>query len=200
MDQIVSSLSTYDLAGLRAIWNQLDTKLFCRLEQQYMPGTCFGSSSRQVDTLARLISKPWHLFILPFQIFGYEIIVLLPYKTCLLWLVTHTLKYFHLYGNGQLIVMILFLSSSFSLSAVRKFEASLLKRYVINAVQNNKRDKVLEFFEKMTPEIQGQSEWRDWFGKYTNALIFRFMIAFFFLYPKIWLMPNWVVSAQRCRL
>jgi hypothetical protein len=58
MDQIVSSLSTYDLAGLRAIWNQLDTKLFCRLEQQYMPGTCFGSSSRQVDTLARLISKP----------------------------------------------------------------------------------------------------------------------------------------------
>ncbi|KAJ8932676.1 hypothetical protein NQ318_021215 [Aromia moschata] len=35
--------------------------------------------------------------------------------------------------------------------------------YVINAVVNNKPDKVVDFFIKMTPELQSQNEWRDWF-------------------------------------
>ena len=50
--------------------------------------------------------------------------------------------------------------------SVRKLETSLLKLYVVNAVQTNKADKVTEFFEKMTSELQGQAEWRDWFGTY----------------------------------
>lgn len=36
--------------------------------------------------------------------------------------------------------------------------------YVINTVVNNKPDKMTEFFLKMTPELQNQSEWKDWFG------------------------------------
>lgn len=38
--------------------------------------------------------------------------------------------------------------------------------YLINAVVNNKPEKVTEFFAKMTPELQNQSEWKDWFSMY----------------------------------
>ncbi|XP_054258850.1 WD repeat-containing protein 91 [Macrosteles quadrilineatus] len=48
-------------------------------------------------------------------------------------------------------------------SAIRKLESSILKLYVVNAVSNNKADKVTEFFTRLTPELQGQSEWKDWF-------------------------------------
>ena len=40
--------------------------------------------------------------------------------------------------------------------------------YVIAAVQSNRPDKVNEFFEKMTPQLQGQSGWSEWFGE-TNC-------------------------------
>jgi WD repeat-containing protein 91 len=48
--------------------------------------------------------------------------------------------------------------------AIRKLETSVLKFYLVNAVSNSKTDKVLEFFSKMATELQGQPEWKDWFG------------------------------------
>ena len=58
-------------------------------------------------------------------------------------------------------------------ASVRKLEVSLHKMYLVSCVQNNKHDKVTEFFEKLTPEIQNQYEWREWFGKfYTNSIYF----------------------------
>lgn len=50
--------------------------------------------------------------------------------------------------------------------AIRKLESSLLKMYVINAVQTNRNDKLMEFFEKMSSELQNQPEWKEWFGAY----------------------------------
>ncbi|CAG9759738.1 unnamed protein product [Ceutorhynchus assimilis] len=47
--------------------------------------------------------------------------------------------------------------------SVKKLENAVLKLYVINAVSNNKPDKVIDFFLKMTPELQSQAEWKDWF-------------------------------------
>lgn len=47
--------------------------------------------------------------------------------------------------------------------SVKKLENAVLKLYLINAVSNNKPDKVMDFFLKMTPELQSQSEWKDWF-------------------------------------
>ncbi|VEN46288.1 unnamed protein product [Callosobruchus maculatus] len=35
--------------------------------------------------------------------------------------------------------------------------------YLINAVANSKTDKVMEFFVKLTPDLQNQTEWKDWF-------------------------------------
>ena len=57
-------------------------------------------------------------------------------------------------------------------SSVRKLETSLLKYYVVNAIQNNRSEKVTEFFEKMTPELQHQAEWKDWFGKLLKFISF----------------------------
>ncbi|XP_012527660.1 WD repeat-containing protein 91 [Monomorium pharaonis] len=51
--------------------------------------------------------------------------------------------------------------------AVRKLENAVLKMYLVNAALNGKQDRLHEFFNKMTPELQGHSEWKDWF-----ALIF----------------------------
>lgn len=56
------------------------------------------------------------------------------------------------------------LESNF-IPAVKKLENSVLKLYLVNAVVNNKPDKVADFFVKMTPELQNQNEWRDWFSK-----------------------------------
>lgn len=47
---------------------------------------------------------------------------------------------------------------------VKKLENAVFKLYSINTIVNNKPDKVNEFFIKMTPELQNQSEWKDWFG------------------------------------
>ncbi|KAK7486232.1 hypothetical protein BaRGS_00022555 [Batillaria attramentaria] len=49
-------------------------------------------------------------------------------------------------------------------SSVRKLEISLLKLYVVNAQQNNRQDRVRDFFERMGPELQNQQEFRDWFA------------------------------------
>ncbi|XP_071793240.1 WD repeat-containing protein 91-like [Asterias amurensis] len=47
---------------------------------------------------------------------------------------------------------------------VRKLEVSILRLFVVNALQNNRQDKVTEFFEKMCSEIQNQAEWKEWFA------------------------------------
>uniref|UniRef100_A0A0A9XRW3 WD repeat-containing protein 91 n=2 Tax=Lygus hesperus TaxID=30085 RepID=A0A0A9XRW3_LYGHE len=46
---------------------------------------------------------------------------------------------------------------------LRKLEVSLLKFYLVMAVSNNRPEKVSEFFQKLTPELQNQPEWKDWF-------------------------------------
>ncbi|XP_076173533.1 WD repeat-containing protein 91 [Ptiloglossa arizonensis] len=48
--------------------------------------------------------------------------------------------------------------------AVRKLENAVLKMYLVNAAVNNKQDRIQEFFVKMTPELQGHSEWKEWFA------------------------------------
>lgn len=47
--------------------------------------------------------------------------------------------------------------------SVRKLEVGLLKLYVVNASQNNRPDKVTDFFEKMTNDLQQQPEFKEWF-------------------------------------
>ena len=49
-------------------------------------------------------------------------------------------------------------------ASVRKLEVSLLKLYIVNAHQNNRQDRVRDFFEKIGPELQNQLEFREWFG------------------------------------
>lgn len=50
--------------------------------------------------------------------------------------------------------------------AIRKLENSVLKMYLVNAAVNGKQDKIQEFFARMAPELQGHSEWKEWFGIY----------------------------------
>ncbi|XP_022097749.1 WD repeat-containing protein 91-like isoform X2 [Acanthaster planci] len=50
------------------------------------------------------------------------------------------------------------------MSNVRKLEVSILRLYIVNASQNNRSDKVIEFFEKMGSDIQNQPEWKEWFA------------------------------------
>lgn len=48
--------------------------------------------------------------------------------------------------------------------AIRKLENAVLKMYLVNAAVNGKQDRIQEFFTKMTPELQGHSEWKEWFA------------------------------------
>jgi hypothetical protein len=61
-------------------------------------------------------------------------------------------------------------------SVVRKLENSVFKFYIINALVNNKTDKVNEFFSKMVHEIQGQIEWKEWYGKYQKIRYVRHFV------------------------
>jgi len=47
--------------------------------------------------------------------------------------------------------------------ATKKLEIALYKLYLAHAVENNKTEKVNEFFAKLAAE--NQQDWRDWFGK-----------------------------------
>lgn len=84
LEQFQHYMATFNLSGLRDYWNHLNTRLFCRLEQRYVP-------------------------------------------------------------------------------SVRKLEVGLLKMYVVNASQSNRSDKVTDFFEKMTGDLQQQTEFKEWF-------------------------------------
>ncbi|XP_074107979.1 WD repeat-containing protein 91 [Cotesia typhae] len=85
VDQLMQHIYTFDLVSLRELWGHLDTRMFCRLENYFVP-------------------------------------------------------------------------------SVRKLENSVLKMYLINAAVNNKQERIHDFFAKMTPELQGHSEWKEWFA------------------------------------
>lgn len=44
-----------------------------------------------------------------------------------------------------------------------KLEKCLYRFYLVNAVQTSRPDKVIDFFEKMAPELQNQADWKEWF-------------------------------------
>ena len=48
--------------------------------------------------------------------------------------------------------------------AVSRLESGVLKLYVVNCVQTRNTEKLKEFFEKLSSELQGQSEWKEWFA------------------------------------
>ncbi|XP_060529884.1 WD repeat-containing protein 91 [Cylas formicarius] len=84
IEQLMQSVSSYDLVSLRELWSHLDNHIFKKLESHFAPG-------------------------------------------------------------------------------IKKLENAVLKMYLVNAVANNKPDKVVDFFLKLTPELQNQNEWKDWF-------------------------------------
>ncbi len=45
----------------------------------------------------------------------------------------------------------------------KKFELSIMRYYLVNAVKNNRNDKATEFFEKQATALQLQPEWKEWF-------------------------------------
>eukprot|EP00794_Sanderia_malayensis_P005508 gene5508-6193_t len=47
---------------------------------------------------------------------------------------------------------------------INKLETSLLRLYLVHAIQNSKQEKVIEFFEKCTSDLQNISAWKDWFS------------------------------------
>jgi len=51
-------------------------------------------------------------------------------------------------------------------TAVRKLWTSILRYYLVNAVQAGRMDKVTEFFDKLVATLNTQPEWKDWFGLY----------------------------------
>ncbi|XP_065648765.1 WD repeat-containing protein 91 isoform X2 [Hydra vulgaris] len=68
---------------------------------------------------------------------------------------------------------------------VKKLETNVLQLYVVRALQNNKPERVNEFFEKYALELQHDAAWSDWF-------ILPFMKnpeqnkAFAMYFTKIW--------------
>ncbi|XP_015911226.1 WD repeat-containing protein 91 [Parasteatoda tepidariorum] len=50
------------------------------------------------------------------------------------------------------------------LGTAKKLEVALLRMYLVTCISTGKQDKLLEFFEKMTSELQGQPEWKEWFA------------------------------------
>lgn len=75
-------------------------------------------------------------------------------------------------------------------------ENALLRMYLVTCLSSGRHDKLLDFFEKMTPDLQGQPEWKEWFGKMfiTNyLLLIQFNIGSFFTPPfgyGCFFMPN----------
>ena len=63
------------------------------------------------------------------------------------------------------------------MSSIRKLEVGLLKMYLINASQNNKQDKILDFFERMTELLQAQTEFKEWFGMSYLSLMPHFHVT-----------------------
>lgn len=64
-------------------------------------------------------------------------------------------------------------------------ENAVLKLYLINTVVNSKTDKMMEFFLKLTPDIQNQAEWKDWFGILLIFLCILILKVLFLVFPYI---------------
>lgn len=65
--------------------------------------------------------------------------------------------------------------------AIRKLENAVLKMYLVNAAVNGKQDRIQEFFTKMAPELQGHSEWKEWFG---TCLVYLHNLLRYYLLRK----------------
>ncbi|GIY77504.1 WD repeat-containing protein 91 [Caerostris extrusa] len=50
------------------------------------------------------------------------------------------------------------------LGTAKKLETALLRMYLVTCVSSGRQDKLLDFFDKMTTDLQGQAEWKDWFA------------------------------------
>ena len=48
--------------------------------------------------------------------------------------------------------------------AINRLESGVLKLYLVNCIQNKNSEKVKDFFEKMSSELHGQSDWKEWFA------------------------------------
>jgi hypothetical protein len=48
-------------------------------------------------------------------------------------------------------------------SVVKKYEFGLYKFYLVEALKANRKDKISEFFEKMSPELSPYPEWKEWY-------------------------------------
>ena len=47
--------------------------------------------------------------------------------------------------------------------SIKRLESSVLRLYVVHAIQNNKMERVTEFFEKYASDLQHDDSWKDWF-------------------------------------
>lgn len=45
----------------------------------------------------------------------------------------------------------------------RKYELFILRYYLVHAIQTNKIDKAVEFFDQYVNKLQSQKEWKEWF-------------------------------------
>ena len=63
---------------------------------------------------------------------------------------------------------------------IRKLENAVLKLYLVNAAVSNRQDKIQEFFTKMSPELQGHSEWKEWFGASSYYLTIQYTTIYFY--------------------
>lgn len=75
-------------------------------------------------------------------------------------------------NNSKLSAPFLILHLLYLFTALKKLENGVLKLFLVNAICNNKSDKVTEFLSKMAPELQHQPEWSEWFCKYPSAIHF----------------------------
>ncbi|CAG7659069.1 unnamed protein product [Allacma fusca] len=48
-------------------------------------------------------------------------------------------------------------------NVVKKYEFGLYKFYLVDALRANRKEKISEFFEKMSSELNPYPEWKDWF-------------------------------------
>lgn len=52
---------------------------------------------------------------------------------------------------------------------IKKLENAVLKMYLVNAIVNNRHDRIQDFFNKMAPVLQGHAEWKEWFGTFLSS-------------------------------
>lgn len=68
------------------------------------------------------------------------------------------------------------------LSTAKKLENALLRMYLVTCLSSGRHDKLLDFFEKMTPDLQGQPEWKEWFGEELLDILLAIFYQKFRLY------------------